>query len=69
MTGGEPLVRVVRGEPDDFELAAVTVVVAALLAAAAQPVVPVVPEPRSGWADRSRTLGIPVQHAPGAWNS
>ncbi|UJW32988.1 acyl-CoA carboxylase subunit epsilon [Saccharothrix sp. AJ9571] len=66
MTGGEPLVRVVRGEPDDFELAAVTVVVAALLAAASEPVVP---EPRSGWADRSRTLGIPVQHAPGAWNS
>ncbi|MGC7096579.1 acyl-CoA carboxylase subunit epsilon [Amycolatopsis lurida] len=64
---GEPLVRVVRGEPDDFELAAVTVVLAALLAA--EPEAPVVPEPRSGWADRSRSLGIPAQHAPGAWNS
>ncbi|QFU93288.1 acyl-CoA carboxylase subunit epsilon [Amycolatopsis sp. YIM 10] len=67
MTGGEPLVRVVRGEPDDFELAAVTVVLAALLAA--EPAAPVVPAPRSGWADRSHSLGFPAQHAPGAWNS
>ncbi|AXB47420.1 acyl-CoA carboxylase epsilon subunit [Amycolatopsis albispora] len=67
MTAGEPLVRVLRGEPDEFELAAVTVVVAALLAAADTTAAPVVPAPRGGWADQARTLG--VQHAPGAWNS
>ncbi|HEY0639059.1 MAG TPA: acyl-CoA carboxylase subunit epsilon, partial [Pseudonocardiaceae bacterium] len=43
-----PVLRVVRGEPDDAELAALTLVVTALAAA---PAAADRPEPRSAWAD------------------
>lgn len=61
-----PHLRVVRGNPDDEELAAVTAVVTALAAAR--------PEPedrpsRSTWADRSRLVRRPLQHGPGAWRA
>ncbi|PFG33703.1 acyl-CoA carboxylase epsilon subunit [Sanguibacter antarcticus] len=45
-------VRVIRGTPDDVELAAL---VAGLVAAASSPALPEDP-PRSAWSDRSRTL-------------
>ncbi|QFZ23255.1 acyl-CoA carboxylase subunit epsilon [Saccharothrix syringae] len=61
-----PHLRVVRGNPDDEELAAVTAVVAALSAARAegreQP-------RRSAWADRSRLVRRPLDRGPGAWRA
>jgi len=59
-------VHVVRGTPDDVELAALVAGLAAVAAtddAAPQP-------PRSAWSDRSRTLrspGVPPGPAPDAW--
>ncbi|TWP48302.1 acyl-CoA carboxylase subunit epsilon [Lentzea tibetensis] len=61
-----PLLRLVRGTPDDHELAALTAVVAGLASAA-----PAADAParRSAWADRSRLVRRPVQHGPGAWRA
>jgi hypothetical protein len=58
-----PLLRVVRGEPSDEELAALTAVVAA---AASQPA-PEPPAPRSAWADPAHRLRAPLRPGPGAW--
>jgi hypothetical protein len=57
----EPLLRVVRGEPTDVELAALVAVVAARASGeAAEP-----PAPRSRWAaPRPRPE---LRHGPGAW--
>ncbi len=62
-----PLLRVVRGEPDPAELAALTTVVLAAANAAA---------PRSGapsrpsvWADRSALVRRPLHPGPGAWRA
>ncbi|HEX4723479.1 MAG TPA: acyl-CoA carboxylase subunit epsilon [Pseudonocardiaceae bacterium] len=62
----EPLLRVVRGEPDDAELAALTAVVLSL-ASAATPT----PEPaaRSRWADRAALVRRPLPFGPGAWRA
>jgi hypothetical protein len=61
-----PLLRVVRGAPDDEELAALTVVVAALAAEGGpEPV----PAPKSRWADRAALLGAPLPSGPGAWRA
>ncbi|SFK67489.1 acyl-CoA carboxylase subunit epsilon [Amycolatopsis sacchari] len=61
-----PFLRVVRGNPDDAELAALTVVLAA---AASAPSAPPRRERRSRWGDRARLL----RHAPapgeGAWRA
>jgi len=63
-----PLLRVVRGEPSDEELAAVTVVL--LGAAAASAARAPQPEPRrSAWADRSRLVRRPLYPGPGAWRT
>jgi hypothetical protein len=70
VTGDEepkrPLLRVVRGEPDDAELVALTTVVLGLASAG-------VPEPApqqpSAWADRSAALRRPLPHGPGAWRA
>ncbi|GLZ35656.1 acetyl-CoA carboxylase biotin carboxyl carrier protein subunit [Lentzea sp. NBRC 105346] len=67
MSGSErPLLRLVRGTPDDYELAALTAVVAGLASAS-------VPEPeperRSAWADRSRSMRRTLPHGPGAWRA
>jgi hypothetical protein len=60
------LFRVVRGTPDDAELAALTAVIAA--AAAAAP-----PPPRRGptstWADPTARLRVPLTVGPGAWRT
>jgi hypothetical protein len=62
-----PLLRVVRGEPDDVELAAVTVVLTGVAARAGEGVQP--SAPRSTWADRAALLRRPLSHGPGAWRS
>ena len=61
-----PLLRVVRGEPDDAELAALTAVVTGL-AAATRPA----PQPpvRSRWADRRRLLRGELPRGQGAWRA
>ncbi|RKT57531.1 acyl-CoA carboxylase subunit epsilon [Saccharothrix australiensis] len=63
----QPYLKVVRGAPDDVELAALTAVVAGLATArggdaGARP-------RRSAWADRSRLVRTALSHGPGAWRS
>ena len=72
MSSGEPtpeerraLFRVVRGTPTDEELAALTVVVAAL--ASAPSTAPAVP--RSAWNDPANRLRRPLAIGPGAWRA
>jgi hypothetical protein len=61
-----PVLRVVRGAPDDDELAALVTVVAALSSrgrgVAAAP-------PRSLWRDRHRNIRPPIGPGPGAWRA
>lgn len=60
-----PFLRVVRGEPDDAELAALLAVLAASAAGAETPAAPAA----SAWRDRARRLHAPVLHGPGAWRA
>ncbi|MFD1150332.1 acyl-CoA carboxylase subunit epsilon [Saccharothrix hoggarensis] len=63
---GAPHLRVVRGNPDDVELAAVTAVVAALSSAGTT----AEDRPRrSTWADPSRMVRRALPHGPGAWRA
>ncbi|MEU4740769.1 acyl-CoA carboxylase subunit epsilon [Actinosynnema sp. NPDC023658] len=63
---GAPHLRVVRGNPDDVELAALAAVVAGLASAGG----PAGDEPtRSAWSDKSRQVRRPLPHGPGAWRS
>ena len=61
-----PVLRVVKGAPDDAELAAVVTVVAALAGrggtTGAGP-------PRSLWRDRHRSIRPPIGPGPGAWRA
>jgi hypothetical protein len=57
--------RVVRGEPTDEELAALTVVLAAVAAPSAEPP----PLPRSAWNDPVARLRRPLAVGPGAWRT
>lgn len=59
-----PLLRVVRGTPDDDELAALTTVVASLVSTTPRSTRP---EPRSRWADRSALVRQPLPAGPNAW--
>ena len=61
----EPLVSVVRGEPSAEELAALTVVVAALSQRRPRRS----PLPVGGWADRVGALRRPLQTGPGGWRA
>jgi len=68
VTGREPLLRVVRGQPTDEEAAALAVVLAAKLAAS--------PAPgrarrgsAGGWADCARALRTPLARGPGSWRN
>ena len=64
-TPARPLLRVVRGEPDDAELAALIAVVTASAGAAAP-----APEPEpDAWTDRSRLVRRELPHGPGAWRA
>jgi hypothetical protein len=67
-----PFLRIVRGNPDDAELAALTVV----LTAAASVPAPGASTPgpdrvrrRSRWADRARLLRVPPHPGEGAWRA
>lgn len=60
-----PVLRVVRGAPDDLELAALVAVLHAREAAPAASE----PEPPSAWSDRSRLLRQPRHPGPGAWRA
>ncbi|TNC20675.1 acyl-CoA carboxylase subunit epsilon [Amycolatopsis alkalitolerans] len=62
----KPLLRIVRGTPDDEELAALTAVIAAVAAA---PDEPSRDEPRSRWADRAALLRRPPRPGEGAWRA
>jgi hypothetical protein len=59
------LFRVVRGEPSDEELAALTVVLAA---AAAAPELPG-PAARDRWSDPAARFRAPLHPGPGAWRA
>jgi hypothetical protein len=58
--------RVIRGEPTDAELAALTVVLAALSAAGP---VPEAPPVRDRWSDPAARLRTPLHPGPGVWRT
>ncbi|TWF78543.1 acyl-CoA carboxylase epsilon subunit-like protein [Pseudonocardia hierapolitana] len=58
--------RVVRGEPSDAELAALTVVLAAV---AADPPAPAPAPVRDRWSDPATRFRTPLHHGPGAWRT
>jgi hypothetical protein len=61
-----PLLRVIKGTPDDTELAALAAVVLGVATtAAATPE----PAPRSRWADRAALVRRPLPVGPGAWRA
>ncbi|MGW4483630.1 acyl-CoA carboxylase subunit epsilon [Amycolatopsis sp. NPDC004368] len=62
-----PLLRVVRGNPDDAELAALTAVVAAVAASSGS--APAAPRRTSWWTDRATRLGTLPQPGDGAWRA
>jgi hypothetical protein len=66
---GRPVLEVVAGHPSPDELAAVTVTLAAVLAARDRAAGRAGQAGRaaSGWASRSRMLGAPQRPGPGAW--
>ncbi|GAA3539892.1 acyl-CoA carboxylase subunit epsilon [Amycolatopsis ultiminotia] len=61
-----PLLRVVRGNPDDAELAALTAVVAA---AAATPAPAGKKRRTSWWGDRATAVHAPQAPGEGAWRA
>ena len=67
--GGRPLFTVVSGHPSAEELAALTAVVAARLAARQRAAaVPAAARPaRSAWLDRAALTRAPLRPGPGAW--
>ncbi|MDT8909509.1 acyl-CoA carboxylase epsilon subunit [Amycolatopsis sp. PS_44_ISF1] len=68
MTEDRPLLRVVRGNPDDAELAALTAVVAAASAASAPN--PPAPAHRTSWWNHHTTrLRAPLSPGDGAWRA
>ncbi|KQS58100.1 acetyl-CoA carboxylase biotin carboxyl carrier protein subunit [Geodermatophilus sp. Leaf369] len=60
-----PLLRVVRGEPSAEELAALTVVVAALSQRRSRRR----PTPVGAWASRGDVVRTPLQPGPGGWRA
>ncbi len=70
--GERPMLSVLAGRPTAEELAALTAVVAAQLAARQQAAraeaarAAAAPAP-SGWLDRAARCGAPHTHGPGAW--
>ena len=63
-TPPRPLLRIVRGDPDAAELAALTVV---LTAAGGGEEEPPDPGPPSTWARRTDLVRGPVHPGPGGW--
>ncbi len=62
----QPAFRIVRGDPDTCELAALTVVLLARAAPTAQPSEQQRP---SGWAAYWRQIGAPLAPGPGSWQA
>jgi hypothetical protein len=62
----QPAFRIVSGEPDAGELAALTVVLLARTTTAAQPSQQQRP---SGWAAYWRQVGAPLAPGPGSWQA
>lgn len=60
-----PVLRIVRGEPSDEELAALV----AVLTARTTAVTPPIPEAPSVWRDRTALLRKPAHPGPGAWRA
>lgn len=60
----EPILRVVRGEPSDEELAALVAVVSSL-----RPAPQPEPTTRSAWARRNSLVRSSHSHGPGAWRA
>jgi hypothetical protein len=60
--------RIERGHPEPEELAALAVVLTSRLSQAPE-AVPVVPAPRSRWADPRRRLGLPPAPGRGSWRA
>jgi hypothetical protein len=60
-----PLLRVVKGEPTPAELAALTVVLAALSQRRPRRR----PTPVGAWASRADAVRTPVQPGPGGWRA
>ncbi|MFD9741859.1 acyl-CoA carboxylase subunit epsilon [Umezawaea sp. NPDC059074] len=61
-----PFLRIVRGQPDDAELAAVVAVVAGL---GSDPVAEKAVERRSAWGDPTRRVRGVLRPGPGAWRA
>jgi len=61
----EPLLRVVRGEPSAEELAALTVVVAALSQGRPRRR----PAPVGAWGSRADVVRTPLHPGPGGWRA
>ncbi|RJQ68041.1 acyl-CoA carboxylase subunit epsilon [Pseudonocardiaceae bacterium YIM PH 21723] len=61
-----PVLRIVRGEPDAAELAALTAVVAGLASSGAPAAED---KPKSAWNERAALLRRPLHHGPGAWRA
>jgi hypothetical protein len=64
-----PLLRVVRGEPDAAELAALTVVLAAAGGGGDEGDEAPEPAPPSSWARRTDLVRGPVHPGPGGWRA
>jgi acyl-CoA carboxylase epsilon subunit len=58
------MLRIVRGEPSDEDVAALIAVFVGLADSAAEP-----PAPRSAWADPTHRLRIPLHPRPDAWRN
>ena len=65
------LFRVVRGEPDDAEVAALTAVLAAAASGNSATTGPAEPDTRgrSVWVDRTAAVRAPLNPGPGAWRT
>ncbi|MDD7916511.1 acyl-CoA carboxylase subunit epsilon [Actinomycetospora callitridis] len=66
-THSRPVLRIVRGEPDAAELAALTAVLAA--AAGGSDDEAPDPTPTSGWARHVDLVRAPVHPGPGGWRA
>jgi len=68
---GRPLLRIIRGEPDDAEIAALTVAVTAMAAAVTRADATASPatQSRSVWVSHAASLRQPLTPGPGAWRT
>lgn len=63
------VIRVIRGEPTDAEVAALTVVLAAVAASAAVADPPAGAGTRSAWSEPAAQLRTPLTVGAGAWRT